>query len=45
LKVTKEKLHPLSEELSTLVNKTKEITDFKGMLLEYDLYNIIFVSN
>jgi len=34
LKVTKEKLKPLSKELDAIVNSTKEIEDFKGMLLE-----------
>lgn len=34
LEVTKEKLKPLSKELNTIVNDTKEIIDFKGMLLE-----------
>lgn len=34
LQVTKENLKPLSEELNTIVNNTKEITNFKGLLLE-----------
>ncbi len=34
LKVIKEDLKPLSKELYSIVNSTKQITDFEGMLLE-----------
>lgn len=34
LKIVKEQLQPLPKELETIVNRTKKITDFKGMLLE-----------
>ena len=34
LKVLKENLKPLSKELDSIVNSTKQITDFEGMLLE-----------
>ena len=34
LEVTKEKLKPLTKKLHSIVNSTKEIIDFKGMLLE-----------
>jgi succinate dehydrogenase / fumarate reductase flavoprotein subunit len=34
LKVSKQALQALSEELGTIVNTTQEITDFKGLLLE-----------
>ena len=34
LEINKEELKPMSEELSKIVNKTEQITDFSGMLLE-----------